>query len=133
MFNRIKRLLRPPPQGPPAARPATAARPAQPPAAAPAALLLPPPDGLHHTLLLYKYDACPYCRNVARAIDGLGLSVPTADTRQDPQASRALLALTGGTQVPCLVIDGVPLLESADIIAWLQAWQAARATSATSA
>lgn len=132
MFNRLKRLLRPPPKAPTAARPPTPPRAAQAPAPAAAAPVLPAPDGLDHTLLLYKYDACPFCRNVARVIEAQGMLVPTADTRQDPNASRALQALTGGTQVPCLVVDGVPLLESADIIAWLRAWHAAREKSATS-
>jgi glutaredoxin len=135
MFNRLKRLFSSPTPTPagtrtvPAAAAAAAPRPREPeqPRRSLAA-----PDGLDHTLLLYKYDACPFCQKVARAIDALGMSVPTADTRQDPNASRALVALTGGTQVPCLVIDGVPLLESADIIVWLQTWHAARTKSAPS-
>jgi glutathione S-transferase len=52
------------------------------------------------------------------------LVVEQRDTRQDPSAREALRALNGHTQVPCLLIDGQPLLESADIIDWLDAHSA---------
>ena len=74
-------------------------------------------------LVLYAFQACPYCQRVFRAADDLGLRIPVRDTRRDPEASRALRALTGGTQVPCLVIDGQPLLESADIVQWLRQYK----------
>lgn len=73
---------------------------------------------------MYKYDACPFCVRVMRHADELGLDLEMRDTRQDDGARDALRQLTGGTQVPCLVIDGVPLLESADINRWLTAYQA---------
>lgn len=38
----------------------------------------------------------------------------------DEEAQRQLLALTGSHQVPCLVIDGEALLESEEIISWLE-------------
>jgi glutathione S-transferase len=37
-----------------------------------------------------------------------------------PEAEDRLNALTGRSQVPCLVIDGEPMLESGDIVQWLQ-------------
>jgi glutathione S-transferase len=66
---------------------------------------------------------------VQRHLDGLGLAVEQRDTRQDPGARETLRALNGHTQVPCLVIDGRPLLESADIIDWLDAHHAALSES----
>lgn len=84
-----------------------------------------PSPGLPRALVLYKYDACPYCFRVMRGLARLGLSVPMRDTRQDPSARAELVAATGGTQVPCLFIDGQPLLESADILAWLEAYATA--------
>lgn len=89
---------------------------------------VPAPDAPRE-LVLYKYDTCPFCRRVFQAADDLGLELPMRDTRQDAEAARELRALTGGTQVPCLVIDGVPLLESRDIIAWLEAYQSSGAAS----
>ncbi|GEM_PF-1062858 len=73
-----------------------------------------------HELVLYKYDACPYCHRVQSWLDGRDVPVVFRDTRQDPQAREELLALTGRTQVPCLVIDGTPMFESDDIVDWLQ-------------
>jgi len=81
----------------------------------------PPVVGPLPHLVLYKYDACPYCRKVLRALDRLGIDVEMQDTRQDPEARRALRAKTGRTQVPCLFIDGEPMFESDDIIDWLEA------------
>lgn len=77
-------------------------------------------DGSPYELLLYKFDSCPYARRVMRCIDELGLEVERRDTRTDIEAMRSLRDLTGRTQVPCLVIDGEPMLESADIVRWLR-------------
>ena len=84
---------------------------------------VPSPDQ-DREIVLYKYDACPFCRRVQGDIARLGLDVPMRDTRLDPQARQDLQARTGKTQVPCLFIDGEPLLESADISAWLNRYAA---------
>ncbi len=73
-------------------------------------------------LALYKFDSCPYCIRVQRHVAKLGIDVPTRDIHRDPDARRELREYTGGGQVPCLFIDGTPLLESADINAWLTAY-----------
>ena len=44
------------------------------------------------------------------------------DTRAEDGARDELREKAGGTQVPCLFIDGVALLESADINRWLSAY-----------
>ena len=82
---------------------------------------IPGPDESRE-LLLYKFDTCPYCVRVFRALDSLGLDVPMKDTRKDPEARRGLVEQTGRTQVPCLFIDGVPFFESNDIVNWLKAY-----------
>ena len=89
------------------------------PAAVPAHAPAPDQD---RDLVLFKFDTCPYCVRVFRAADSLGLEIPMRDTKRDPSAREALIGHTGRTQVPCLVIDGQPLLESADIVAWLMAY-----------
>lgn len=72
-------------------------------------------------LVLYKYDACPYCQKVMREIARLGITTLTMrDTMQDPTARQELLAKGGKTQVPCLVINGRALYESDAIIAYLK-------------
>jgi glutaredoxin 3 len=80
----------------------------------------PSPGGQHH-LALYKFDSCPYCRRVQRTIDSLGLNIERRDILKDPSMQKELVAKTGRRQVPCLFIDGEPLFESEDIIAWLEA------------
>lgn len=78
------------------------------------------PSGRAVELELYKFDSCPFCKRVFRVLDTLDVTVAYHDTRQDPAARQRLMALTGRTQVPCLVIDGKPMLESATIVAWLR-------------
>ena len=48
-----------------------------------------------------------------------GIQIETVDST-DPQHRQELLDMNGTTQSPCLVVDGEPMLESADIIAYLQ-------------
>ena len=70
------------------------------------------------SLVLFKYDSCPYCQKVMREITRLGLEkrVILRDTMRDPTAHQELLAKGGKTQVPCLLIDGLALYESDAII-----------------
>ena len=88
----------------------------------------PAPDQ-ERALVLYKYDACPYCQMVQRVVDDLGVPVQMADTRKDPKNRADLKEKTGRTQVPCLFIDGHPLFESGDISAWLTAYSGRDAPS----
>jgi glutaredoxin 3 len=90
----------------------------------------PPAPDRDRTLLLYKYDSCPFCMRVNRVVEQLGLDVPTADILTDRNNREALVALTGRQTVPCMLIDGVPMHESADIVAWLRKY-AARPSGAT--
>ena len=71
-------------------------------------------------LILFKFDACPYCRVVQRALQKLGLDIEQRDTRAEPRFREQLLRRTGRTQVPCLFIDNQPMFESLDIVAWLE-------------
>ncbi len=71
-------------------------------------------------LVLYKFDACPFCRRVMAVIEEHHWPVVYRDTRENPQYRQKLIELTGKTQVPCLLIDGQPMLESKDIIQYLQ-------------
>ena len=71
-------------------------------------------------LILFKFDACPYCRVVQRSLKQLGLDIEQRDTRDEPRFREQLLRRTGRTQVPCLFIDNQPMFESLDIVAWLE-------------
>lgn len=120
MLRSLLRRLRkdPPAKGAAAPPPRRVTRPARP---LPSGVPAPDQD---RDLLLYGYSSCPYCRKVYRRLDALGLDVPRANTRKDREAANALRSLTGKNQVPCLVIDGQPLLESDDINVWLEAYAA---------
>jgi len=77
-------------------------------------------SGAEIDLILYKYDACPFCVRVKLEIDRLGLPVPTRDTHRDPGAQAELVKLGGKSQVPMLMVNGRPMYESADIIRFLE-------------
>lgn len=70
-------------------------------------------------LALYKTDTCPYCVRVVSAIRRLGVDVEYRD-RDEPRWRADLVARTGRTQVPCLLIDETPMFESADIVRFLE-------------
>jgi glutathione S-transferase len=71
-------------------------------------------------LVLYKFDACPYCRRVLAAIARLGIQVTFRDTDADPDAWAELRRIGGKEQVPCLLVDGRPMYESEDIVRFLE-------------
>ncbi len=70
---------------------------------------------------LYYYDSCPYCQKVLRAMRKLGIEneIQLKNILVSDEAARTLVAVGGKRQVPCLFIDGVPMYESDDIVAWL--------------
>ena len=72
-------------------------------------------------LTLYYFPSCPYCQLVLDCLDRLDLEIPMRDIQSEAGARDDLLEIGGKGQVPCLVIDGNPLYESADIIRWLEA------------
>jgi len=70
--------------------------------------------------LIHKWT-CPYSAQVRDFIEENGLKsrIDFLEISETEGAKDRLSQLTGKTQVPCLVIDGVPKLESRDIIQWL--------------
>ncbi len=71
-------------------------------------------------LELYFFETCPYCQRVLKFIQEKGITnIVTKDIRKVPEYKAQLLELIGFSQVPCLVIDGKPMLESSYIIEWL--------------
>lgn len=69
--------------------------------------------------LLYVMTGCPYCVKVLRHLEEKGVSLPQANISTDPAAREELKRVGGKVQVPCLFIDGEPLYESDDIIAYI--------------
>jgi glutaredoxin len=72
-----------------------------------------------HHLALYYFDECPYCQLVLESIDELNVAVELRNTRQSKDHLNKLVADTGRKTVPCLYIDGRPMHESQEIVAWL--------------
>ena len=71
---------------------------------------------------LYMFDTCPYCRRVLNEIEASGRTdVELHNIHKNTEDRKTLIEVGGMEQVPCLFIDGKPLYESMDIIAWLQA------------
>jgi glutaredoxin len=73
-------------------------------------------------LELYHFESCPYCGKVRRYIEenGLKSKIEYHDILKDKSAHDRLMKLNDDEQVPCLVVDGKPILESDDIITWLK-------------
>ena len=69
---------------------------------------------------LYYYDSCPFCQIVIKVIEELNLLVDFKNILEDKANLLKLLKDTGRKTVPCLYIDGKPLFESLDIVAWLK-------------
>jgi glutathione S-transferase len=55
------------------------------------------------------------------ALKEMRLEIPMRDIHAEPAARDDLIRIGGKGQVPCLMIDGEPLYESADIVRWLKA------------
>ena len=72
------------------------------------------------TYELYIMPTCPYCHKVLNYLSKRGIELPMRDITSDADAERTLVAVGGKRQVPCLFIDGAPLYESDDIIAYLE-------------
>lgn len=68
---------------------------------------------------LYIMPTCPYCKKVLTFMAEKGIELPLRDITQDPAARERLVEVGGKAQVPCLLIDGSPMYESDDIIAYL--------------
>ena len=72
-------------------------------------------------LELYKFDSCPYCVRVFKAIERMGRTdIEMHDVEESAADYKRLLEDGGMDQVPCLFIDGVSMYESLDIIDWLE-------------
>lgn len=73
-------------------------------------------------LELYMFPTCPFCRRVFRYLESSGRTdVELHNIHENEEDFRRLITVGGMNQVPCLFIDGKPLYESLDIIAWLKA------------
>lgn len=75
-------------------------------------------------MILYYKPTCPYCLKVVAYMEEQDIAMEMRNTLE-PGVVDDLIALTGKTQVPCLVIGDQPMLESDDIIQYLHGLVAA--------
>ena len=73
-----------------------------------------------HELVLYVMTGCPYCIKVKRFLADCSVTFPDGNISTYTEPEQTLIAVGGKRQVPCLFIEGKPLYESSDIIAWVQ-------------
>lgn len=73
-------------------------------------------------LELYHRGPCPFSAKVREFIfeNDLESEIDFFDIDEDQGRREKLEELTDDHQVPCLVVDGKPILESDDIIDWLE-------------
>ena len=71
------------------------------------------------SLSLYYSPSCPYCIKVLNFMRKNGIIIDLKSTLE-PINLRTLLMVGKKNQVPCLFIEGKPLYESDDIIAYLR-------------
>lgn len=70
-------------------------------------------------MTLYYLPTCPYCLKVLRFMESNGIILPMASTTE-PEHASYLLEVGKKNQVPCLFVNGSPMYESDDIIAYLE-------------
>jgi glutaredoxin len=88
-------------------------------------------------LVLYQFEACPFCVKVRRAMRRLGVRIEIRDAKL-PEHEKALVEGGGELQVPCLRIFEIPqegrksespsrwLYESDAIVSFLEQYVASR-------
>ncbi len=70
-------------------------------------------------MVLYYKPTCPYCAKVLNFMDANDIEMDMKNTLEADNAE-TLIEISGTRQVPCLVVEGRPMLESDDIIAYLK-------------
>jgi glutaredoxin 3 len=71
-------------------------------------------------LELFYFESCPFCQKVLRFLEDKNHNIVFKDIRSIDKYRDELSSMIGKIQVPCLVIDGTPMLESDDIIIFLK-------------
>lgn len=69
---------------------------------------------------LFFMPTCPFCKKVLNFMAEHDIDLKLRDISSDPEARSTLERVGGKVQVPCLFIDGKPMYESDDIIAYLR-------------
>jgi glutaredoxin 3 len=76
--------------------------------------------GCYMKLELFYFESCPFCQKVLQFLADKNHCIKFKDIHTVDKYREELNRITGKAQVPCLVIDGKPMLESDDIIVFLK-------------
>jgi glutaredoxin 3 len=63
-----------------------------------------------HEVVIYTTPACPYCKYAKEFLSQKGVFYTEKDVSTDPAARDEMIALTGKSAVPVVVIDGEPIV-----------------------
>lgn len=74
---------------------------------------------MEKNLELYVLNGCPYCNKVLAYLDEEDIQVDSKYI-EEKENEDYLIENGGKRQVPCLFIDGEPMYESDDIIAYFR-------------
>ena len=73
------------------------------------------------SMKLYYLAKCPFCKKVLNFLKTIEHDIELVDVEKNGLAKEELIKLNEGVyQVPCLVVDGRPMLESDSIIEYLR-------------
>lgn len=76
-----------------------------------------------YQVTLYYSPQCPYCQKVLSYLKQSGIQIPMKNVKVDQTARDELVQQGGYLVVPCLIVNGRPIYDANDIIAWLSAHQ----------
>ncbi len=74
----------------------------------------------YESIALYYKPSCPHSQRVLAYMKSHNISIPLKNVAASPQAKKELEILGGHLIVPCLIVDGTPIYNDTDIIAWLK-------------
>ena len=63
-----------------------------------------------HEVVIYTTPECPYCKYAKEFLSQKGVFYTEKDVSTDPAARDEMIALTGKSAVPVVVIDGEPIV-----------------------
>lgn len=78
------------------------------------------PVAQYESIALYYKPSCPHSQRVLAYMKSHNISIPLKNVAASPQAKEELKILGGHLIVPCLIVDGTPIYNDTDIIAWLK-------------
>ena len=71
------------------------------------------------SIALYYSPKCPHSQKVLSYLRSENIKIPLKDVTRDSVAKEELRTTGGHLIVPCLIVDGKPIYQDDDIIAWL--------------